>query len=225
MSLNSSLKEVLENVVESLNISEHPYFKKLSNGEMTKEQFLNSQIEFAPLVSFFNRPMALVISNIPDALLRMALVDNLWEEHGKGNPEKVHGKTILKLIDRLGGDSSSINDEPTANIKIFNDALRGASIFQSYQFATAMFSGIERAFVDISSIICQSIIDQGWLEEEKITHYGLHKEIDIQHAEDFLHVVNSDWEKNESIDEIKSGIEFGAKLFLNVYTGFYNNIK
>ena len=225
MSLHPELKNCLESVVHDLNVKGHPYFKMLASGEMSKIQFLETQIEFAPLVQFFNRPMAQVIANIPHALLRMALVDNLWEEHGKGIPEKVHGKTILTLIDRLGGDASLIQqDDFTANVQIFNEALRGAAAFENYRFAAAMFSGIERTFVDVSTQICLGIIDQGWLPADRITHYALHKEIDIQHAEDFLHVVNDDWTNREHQQIIKKGIQFGASLFLNVYTGFHRRI-
>lgn len=155
----------------------------------------------------------------------MALVDNLWEEHGKGVPEKVHGKTILTLIERLGGDSSLIKvGSFTPNVRIFNEALRGASAFENYRFAAAMFSGIERTFVDVSTLICQGITGQSWLPLDRITHYALHKEIDIQHAEDFLRVVNDDWERPEHQQVVKDGINFGANLFLNVYTGFYHRI-
>lgn len=65
MTLHPSLKNHLETVVDDLNIGEHPYFKMLTSGEMSKGQFLETQIEFAPLVQFFNRPMAQVIANIP----------------------------------------------------------------------------------------------------------------------------------------------------------------
>lgn len=225
MSLHPGLKDCLESVVHDLRVHEHPYFKMLASGKMSKAQFLETQIEFAPLVQFFNRPMAQVIANIPDALLRIALVDNLWEEHGKGIPEKVHGKTILTLIDRLGGDASQIQrDEFTPNVRVFNEALRGAAAFENYRFASAMFSGIERTFVNVSTEICQGIIDQGWLPADRITHYALHKEIDIQHAEDFLQVVNEDWANAEHQKAIKAGVMFGAHLFLNVYTGFHRRI-
>ncbi|WP_081063725.1 TenA family transcriptional regulator [Burkholderia multivorans] len=225
MSLNSALKDHLESTVFNLKLHENPYFKMLCSGAMSKGQFLQSQIEFAPLVQFFNRPMAQVIANIPDAILRIALVDNLWEEHGKGVPEKVHGKTILTLIDRLGGDSAKVDQSrPSSNVRIFNEALRGASAFEGYRFAAAMFGGIERTFVEVSSMIFQSIVDQSWLPADKVTHYGLHKELDIQHAEDFLMVVNQDWHDPIHQREIKDGVQFGASLFANVYTGFYHNI-
>jgi pyrroloquinoline-quinone synthase len=226
MSLNPKLKDHLETAIFSLKLEEHPYFQALLSGKVSKSQFLKSQIEFSHAVSFFSRPMAQVISNIPETIPRMAIVDNLWEEHGKGIPEKVHGQTILTLIDRLGGNSSEIDQTSlTPNIEIFNQSLRGASAFEDYRFAASMFGAIERTFVDISGMICSAIINNGWLPEGKITHYSLHKEIDIIHAEDFLKVVNNDWDNEDHRKTIKDGVMFGAYLFTNVYSGFYSDLS
>ncbi|WDR97984.1 TenA family transcriptional regulator [Burkholderia ambifaria] len=225
MSIHSDLKDYLEACIADLDLSMNPYFKALRSGEMSKQQFLRSQIEFAPMVHFFSRPMAQVIANVPNPMPRVALVGNLWEEHGKGVKENVHGKTILTLIDRLGGDSTQIDlSQPTPYARIFNETLRSVSSFEDYRFSTATFAGIERAFVDISTMIFQSIVDHGWLPAERITHYGLHRTLDIEHAEDFLKVVDQDWRNGQSKDLIKSGIRFGSRLFSNTYIGFYNDM-
>ena len=71
------------------------------------------------------------------------------------------------------------------NVKIFNEPLRVASSFEDYRFSASIFAGIERAFVDVSTMFFQSIAEHGWLPASQITHYGLHKELDIKHFEDF----------------------------------------
>lgn len=226
MKLNPSIKDCLEEQNRLLNIEKHPFFVDLNNGKISKEQFLKTQIEFSHLVKYFNRPMAQVVVNIPDAIKRMAIIGNLWEEHGNGIPEKVHGKTIITLIERLGGNIDKIDESSfTSNIKAFNYALRSVAAFEDYHFATAVFGGIERSFVDISTQICKGIAGNGWLSEERITHYALHKEIDIQHAEDFLKVSNDDWDDLVHQKTIREGIEFGGRLFLNVYTGFHSELN
>ncbi|AZE48376.1 hypothetical protein C4K04_2704 [Pseudomonas chlororaphis] len=225
MSLHVDLKDYLETCISELNLSENLYFKMLCGGKMSKQQFLKSQIEFAPMVYFFSRPMAQVIANIPEAPPRVALVGNLWEEHGQGILENVHGQTILTLIDRLGGNASNIDlNNPSPNARIFNEALRGVSSFEDYRFSASMFAGIERTFVDISTMIFQSIVDRGWLTADQITHYGLHRELDVEHSEDFLKVVNKDWEGGTFKPLIKEGIRFGCHLFANTYVGFYNDM-
>lgn len=227
MSLHRELKECLELSVSQLKLTEIPYFNKLCSGEMSKGEFLNSQIEFAPLVHAFSRSLALVIANIPDALNRISLVENLWEEHGRGIKAKVHCQTMLALIDRLGGVPSDIDlNKPSLNARIFNEALRSVSSFEDYRFSASVFAGMERTFVDVSTMTYQSIVDCGWLEESRIVHYELHRELDIQHSEEFLLVVNKDWEDNEGSRElIEGGIRFGSRLFANFYVGLSYNVK
>jgi pyrroloquinoline-quinone synthase len=222
MTLPASLKDVLETEVAVLNLEKHPYFSGLLNGKISKEQFLQSQIQFAYLVRYFSRPMAAVVANIPHDVRRMAIVDNLWEEHGKGDPDKIHGKTIVTLIERLGGDVAELaKNNVSPGIEIFNTALKGIATFEDYRVSASVFGGIERTFVDVSSLICQAIIERGWLPAERITHYALHKELDIQHAEDFLRVVEDDWTNDkDSQPMIRRGIRLGAALFTRVYSDF-----
>lgn len=227
MSLHRELKEFLELSVSQLRLTEIPYFNKLCSGEMSKGEFLNGQIEFAPLVHAFSRSLALVIANIPDALNRISLVENLWEEHGRGIKANVHGQTMLALIDRLGGMSSEIDiNKPSINARIFNEALRSVSSFEDYRFSASVFASIERTFVDVSTMTYKSIVDCGWLEKSRIIHYELHRELDVQHSEEFLLVVNKDWEDNEASRAlIEGGIRFGSRLFANFYVGLSNNVK
>lgn len=226
MALQPALKDYLETTVATLKLDEHPYFAGLLNGKYSKEQFLESQNQFSFLVKYFSRPMAAVISNMPDAVTRSAIVANLWEEHGQGNKDKIHGRTILTLIDRLGGDSSKLDEKNISEgIQIFNTALRGISVFEDYRVSAAVFGGIERTFVDVSGLICRAIVERNWLPVERITHYALHKELDIQHAEDFLKVTDADWARDEESREmIRRGIRVGARLFTNVYTDFARDI-
>ena len=159
MSLPAGLKDYLETEIHALKLEQHPYFSGLINGRISKQAFLDSQIQFAYLVRFFSRPMASVVANIPNDVKRMAIVDNLWEEHGKGNPERIHGKTIVTLIERLGGDTSVLaSNNISPGIEIFNTALKGIATFEDYRVSASVFGGIERTFVDVSSLICQAII-------------------------------------------------------------------
>ncbi|MBJ6766034.1 iron-containing redox enzyme family protein [Myxococcaceae bacterium JPH2] len=190
----------------------------LCSEELSKQRFLDSQIEFAAMAHFFNRPMARRIANIPDAKPRVALVENLWEEHGKGIMEKVHGQTLLTLMDRLGGDSSKIDLQgPTPTARIFNEALRSVSSFEDCRFAASVFA-------DISEPVCKAIVTQGWLKADQITHDSQLKEMDIQHADDFLQTVNTDWNTPSLQPLIRDGLRFGCQLFANADWGFYSSM-
>jgi pyrroloquinoline-quinone synthase len=167
--------------------------------------------------------MALMIFNIENDLTRLKIVENLWEEHGNGDYRKIHGKTILTFIDNIGGNSTSLDDKNADFIvRSFNSTLKGVAAFDDYRSSAAFFAGIERMFVEVSEAIVLSVIKHKWMEKDDITHYGLHKEIDIQHAEDFLKVVEPEWEKDETKTLVKRGIQQGMHVFIGVYRGFYD---
>lgn len=222
--LNLALSDYLEQVIESLEIEKHPYFLALREGQFSKEEFLRQQIDFSHAVKHFSAAMALVIAKIPEPKDRTQVVANLWEEHGSGKSEDLHVNTILKLVERLGGNSQS-NTPISPEVRIFVQALKGAAVFEDYRFSAAMFGAIERSFVNISHLICEAIIKSEWLEQDRITHYALHEQIDIGHAEDFLKVCQADWDNPAHQAEIKNGIHFGARLFLNLYAGLLEIAK
>jgi len=225
INLNNELKDYVEHAIANINLGEHAFFRSLLNGELKKEAFIETQKDFSFMVQYFNRPMALVAANIPNPLTRQAIIGNLWEEHGNGDPSKIHGKTILTLIERLGGKAPDVvNDAIPTNAELFNISLQGISAHEDYRVSASVFGGIERTFADVSELICQAITRHGWLEKENIIHYGLHKEIDVQHAEDFFKVVETDWEKDQQSKEmIKRGVNLGINLFTNVYSDFARN--
>lgn len=225
MELNSELKNYLESTINALNLPEMPYFKALSAGKLSREQFLETQYAFAVMVFSFSRPMAQIMVNIPDALLRTAMAENLREEHGQGTSEDAHCDAILTLISRLGGDPAKVNiQQPPMNARIFNETIRDVCSFADYRFSVAVYAGIERTFADVSTLVYEAIKNQGWLEETQITHYGSHKGTDIEHVENLLKVVNESWAETELQDLIKDGIKFGSDLLVNAYTSFYYNL-
>ena len=86
----SKLKKLINSILEEENYIENPYFKSLQDGSMSKEDFLETQIQFYFAVIFFPRPMAAAAAKIPSHEQRYEVVRNVWEEHGSGEKNKFH---------------------------------------------------------------------------------------------------------------------------------------
>jgi len=99
--------------------------------------------------------------------------------------------------------------------------LKSISAFEDYRVAVGVFAGIERIFVEVSEQVVYAVLKYNWMPKELITHYGLHKEIDIQHAEDFLKVIEDRWDEDETKRLVERGIQQGMNIFINVYSEFY----
>jgi pyrroloquinoline-quinone synthase len=75
-----------------------------------------------------------------------------------------------------------------------------------------MFSGI-------SGQIGQAVLEMGWLQKEQLVHYTTHQALDIQHAKDFLYVLQPDWEEHRQL--ILEGMRDGALIFDSLYRNLY----
>src|SRR5512142_2441033 len=81
---------------------ENPYIRALQDGSMSREDFVETQIQFLFAVVFFSRPMAALSGRPPRPEMRLPLLENIRDEHGDGQLTICHENTFLELLGRLG---------------------------------------------------------------------------------------------------------------------------
>jgi pyrroloquinoline quinone (PQQ) biosynthesis protein C len=222
------VQDEIDVILREANYHNNPYFVHLRDGLFDKEDFLETQIQFFYAVIFFSRPMAALAAKIPTPELRVEIVRNVWEEHGEGDPTRVHGSTFLALLDRLGKLKSDDVDRRVLwpEVRIFNTTLVGACVLDEYLIGVGMMGIIERMFCDISSWIGRGIVDRGWLTKKQMIHYNLHEKVDVKHSEDFFAILKPVWEKDvPSRYYIDQGLRLGATVFNGLYEGLYRGRK
>jgi hypothetical protein len=224
MSDRGALDALIGAILAETDALANPYFRALADGSLSRDDFVETQAQFYLAVLFFSRPMAALAAKIPYADLRMEVVRNVWEEHGEGDPARVHGTTFVTLMERLAGLGARELSERALwpEVRIFNTTLAGACVLDEYLIGAGMMGMIERTFCDVSRFIGQSIVARGWLAPAQMTHYTLHEELDIKHAQDFFDVLAPAWAASaDNRYYIEQGLRMGATLFDNLYTGLY----
>lgn len=222
------MQEKVNEILCDINLKENPYFLSLKNKEFDKDDFIETQIQFYFAVTFFNRPMSVLVAKIPHAHLRIEILKNIWEEHGNGDLKKAHSNTFIEFLKNIGCISTQDiqKRELWPEVRIFNTCLSGVCVLDNYMVGVAMMGMIERMFCEISSVIGNSILDIGWLTQENLIHYNLHEKLDVQHSEDFFEVISESYEKNEENKYyIEQGLKLGSTLFYNLYKELYNKRK
>lgn len=226
--MKKSLEETISNILDEVKYRENPYFTKLHDGDFSKDDFIETQIQFFNAVIFFSRPMSALAAKIPTPELRVEVLRNVWEEHGEGDPEKVHGTTFVEFLSRLGNVTLDDIEHRSLwpEIRIFNTTLVGACVLDEYLIGVGIMGIIERMFSDISNIIGEGIMKMDWLDSKQMIHYTVHKELDIKHSQDFFKILESSWEKN-TVEQyyIEQGLLLGAVLFNDLYRGLYRGRK
>ncbi|OQW52193.1 MAG: hypothetical protein A4S09_08990 [Proteobacteria bacterium SG_bin7] len=219
------MPDLINDVLEGCGYRQNPYFKALKDGSFTKEDFIETQIQFFFAVIFFSRPMAALAAKIPTPELRIEIVRNVWEEHGEGDSLRVHGATFIEFLSRIGGISLDQVDSRALwpEVRAFNTMLSGACVLDEYLTGVGIMGVIERMFSDISAWLGSGIVERGWLTRERMIHYSLHEKIDIKHSDDFFNILEKSWSNSENDRyAIEQGLWLGSYIFNQLYTGLYN---
>lgn len=179
--------------------SEYPEFLKFAS----KDEFLKSQIPFYHAVSAFSLFLLKLASMIPSSQERLLIVENIWEEHGKGDANKFHTSTFKQHLKALGWDGQDIFKNPFVTMWI--DGVQRTSC------AGRLFNklaAIEYMYALISQTISGALQGHEMVCEQ--SHYSKHSELDWEHGKELLEAMCA------------SGYEFDRDLFQETQLEFIN---
>ena len=219
-----TMNEAIAAVLAQHPLTANPYLRALRDGTLSKDDFLETQIQFYYAVVFFSRPMAVLAAKIPSASTRTEILRNVWEEHGEGSAERRHGATFLELLHRLSGLQLADVERRALwpELRAFNTTLIGCCALDDWEIGAGCLGIIERMFVDISAWICLSIVERGWLPKERVVHYSTHEKLDIRHSDDFFATLAPVWQEGDARSYlIQQGLQLGASAFDRFYRDLF----
>ncbi len=165
----SDLSSTIDAIQSKAAPLENPYLVSLRDGTMSRDDFLETQIQFLFAVVFFSRPMLTLGARLPRNEMRLDLLRNAWDEHGGGDLNQSHEGTFLDLLGRLGIGRDEIERRALwPEIRGFNAALHGISLGDDPLTALAVFGMIEDLFAVISADLGRSILSRGWLQKDDL---------------------------------------------------------
>lgn len=177
----------------------------------TQSELLTSQIPFYQAVEAFPRALSLLASKIKTSQERLWVVNNLYEEHGNGNPAKFHTESFKTFLVALGWDGQhQIN--PWIDEWVENKLLSCEGSAAEY---AAYLSGIEYAYAPISDTIAKHLETLNLFCEQ--SHYSNHATLDWEHGEELLQVAYLINDDNNERPKIYDYFVKGQKDFLELY--------
>lgn len=204
-------------------IFDRPFFSALSANAFSREDFVETQIQFLHAVVYFSRPMLALAARLPSAAWRAPLLENADDEHGAGDFTRTHEQTFLALLRVLGVEAPQIDERAMwPEVRAFNTALMGACALDDPLTGLAMLGMIEDMFAGISGFLGEAIIMRGWAAREELVHYCVHEQLDLEHAEDFYRPLRAAWDTSaRAAYQITQGLELGAYIFMQLYDGLF----
>lgn len=204
---------------------DNPYFRALRDGTFTREDFLETQLQFAHAVFFFSRPMLVLAGRVSSAEVRLPLLQNVGDEHGQGDLSISHEATFTRFLERLGAPKDELWSRPLwPEVRAFNTVLAGVCTLDDVPTALATLGIIEDLFAAISAEIGRGVVARGWLTADALVHYRTHEELDELHAEGFYLPLRARFHAEPALRyQVEQGLELGATVFLALYRGLYES--
>src|SRR5688572_758365 len=121
-------------ILAAIDIMNNPYLQALDDGSMTLDVFRRSQVQFFFAVTFFPRPMAVLVGRIPHPELRLDILHNLVEEHGEFQEASFHHNTFQQFLRSIGDDPSILERLPVSPpLRAFNSVLTAACVLDELE--------------------------------------------------------------------------------------------
>ena len=222
------MQQSIDEIKKSHSLNQASYFQQLINGNFSREDFIETQIQFLFAVVFFSRPMTILAARLPRPEMRMSTFHNVMEEHGNGALHLSHESTFLTFLKGMGVSFQDIEKRSLwPSVRTFNATLGSTCLLDDIYTAVATITIIEDLFSDISAFLGQVIVDRGWMTTRELVHYNCHKDLDELHAEEFYQIIRPVFGKgNDRVDyQIQQGLELGAHIFMTMYQSFYETRK
>lgn len=214
-----AFRDLVGSAHREADVPARPFFASLADRSMERAVFVHTQQQFEHAVEHFARPMMALGARLASAELRMALADNVWDEHGRGSLSGSHGATFRELLLRLGIDEGSAPAGST--VRAFNAVLMGVCTYEPVPLALATLGIIEDLFAGISARIGDGVVSMGWLAADELVHYATHEALDVAHADAFYAPLEAMWQTGTGRAEIDAGLALGAHVFMRLYDDLY----
>ncbi|HZR46355.1 MAG TPA: iron-containing redox enzyme family protein [Candidatus Manganitrophaceae bacterium] len=191
----------------------HSLLKRSQEKQLSPQEILAIMGQLGHVVTSFPRFLGALVANLPTVDARMPIVENLLEEHGNLDLNKVHIHTFELFLESFGKEASALTRRPPipgtrAYIRCLYDQCLNAPWRQSL----ACMGVIEEIFAYLSQAIARAVVESGAVDPADLKHFDLHSEVDLEHAEGMYRVLEPFWKNSTSRAEIRDGVEMGLYL-------------
>ncbi len=216
-------KEIRSSIDQILN---HPFINRIADGWLNQQQLQYFAKEYFVYCFHFPRFLSACAANIPDDETRLAIIENLWEEHGEGNPDKSHRKLYERFALATGlrhEDLTFAKALPSTRICIEN--LLNLCIHEHFLVSLgALGPGTEYFTNDEYKKIESGLKLYDFLEPEDYTFWTIHIGLDDIHYAEMVKPVEKWLDKKINRERLKKGAERAIELELLFWDGLEEHL-
>ncbi|MEW6688773.1 MAG: iron-containing redox enzyme family protein [Pseudomonadota bacterium] len=205
-------------------IERHALFVRLEAGELSPAQLRALALQIHHVVDHFPRFLAAILANIPDYRVRMPLVENLFEEHGRMNPHAVHVETYAKFLASLGLSAREIGtSRPAVPVVAYNRAITDLCLHYPYPEGLGALGVIEEIVARVSLIVGRFAARNLKPSDGSLAHFGDHETLDVSHSSEIYELAAACYQ-GETRRAVEQGLLLGMYYHRRLYTDLLEEI-
>jgi pyrroloquinoline-quinone synthase len=191
----------------------HSLLVRARDGKLEPPEILAALGQLGHVVNAFPGFLAALLTQMPVARDRLPIVENLLEEHGHLNMEKAHVTTFELLIRGLGPEAEPLTRHaPIPGMRSYLRSMQYTCLHAPWLEGLGLMGMIEMLFAHISPVITAAVVRSGRVPREKLAHFDLHEDVDVDHADGMFAVLQPHWNDEASRRLIQDGLELGVYL-------------
>lgn len=203
---------------EASPIELHPLFAALEQGRLNPDEVRRIAIEIHHVVDHFPRLLAALLSSLPHWTLRMTLTENLFEEHGRMQPARVHVETYRAFLVGLGVDPEALAvARPSIPVIAYNRAVLDLCLHHPCAEGLGALGVIEEIVARASPLVARFCRSHSEGSNPSFGHFSDHQELDPTHAEE-LYEIAARVAAAEGLGRVRQGMELGFYYHMRLYT-------
>ncbi|MFY0545534.1 TenA family transcriptional regulator [Brevibacillus sp. H7] len=219
------IKELTSKLFHQQQVELHPLFVHMRENRFTPLQAKAAALQIYHVVEYFPRFLSAILTNIPDYRLRMPLVENLFEEHGRMNEKRVHLETYKQFLTGIGVTAEELaTSEPIVPVIAYNRAITDLCLHHPYAEGLAALGVIEEIVARVSPIVGRYALSHYEKEKQDLSHFTDHETLDVTHANEIYELAARIYE-GENRPLIERGLQLGMYYHTRLYTDILTHVS
>lgn len=223
MNITNKIQKAIQPDIDRL--LEHPFFVKLQNGDYTLKEIRLFSEQYYLISCAFTKFLILACSSIDNEKYRIPIIDNLYDEHGRGNYLHSHRIMLQTFMKAAGAkDVSELIALPntSANIYGMNKLCESGSVLE---ILGAIGPGCEY-FTDTQyENIVKPLNEIYKFSTEDLFFFYEHINHDPRHTSDIDNVIIEIAKSEEDIEEVIKGAKQAIIFETLFWDGLYNECE
>jgi pyrroloquinoline-quinone synthase len=199
-------------------IERHPLFVELGAGRLSVDRVRVIALQIHHVVDHFPRLLAALLANLADYRMRMPLVENLFEEHGRMDPARVHVVTYGTFLDGLGIDRRAIAESrPAIPVLAYNRAVLDLCLHQPHAEGLGALGVIEEIVARVSPVVARHVRTMRGADGS-LGHFSDHEVLDLSHADEIYELASRAVALGEDREAVVRGMRLGWYYHRRLYS-------